>query len=71
MTASLPSEIKPEQFTNHYGENWSNSPPKMNIEEYNEFIKYNKRQKLNLTKFDRRNNKKIHHIKRKFISSRT
>jgi hypothetical protein len=42
MTASLPSKIKPEQFANHYGENWSNSPSKMNIEEYNEFTKYNK-----------------------------
>jgi hypothetical protein len=33
MTANLPSEIKPEQFANHYVENWSNSPQKMNIEE--------------------------------------
>jgi hypothetical protein len=47
MTASLPSEIKPEKFANHYGENWSNSPPGMKIEEYNEFIKHmNKRQKF-------------------------
>jgi hypothetical protein len=52
MTTCLPSEIKPEQFANHYGENWSNSPPKMNIEEYNEFTKHNKREKLDLTKFE-------------------
>jgi hypothetical protein len=52
MTASLLSEIKPEQFANHYGENWSNSPPKMNIEEYNEFTKHNKREKLNLSGFE-------------------
>jgi hypothetical protein len=31
MTASLPLEIKLEQFTNHYGENWSNSPQKMKL----------------------------------------
>jgi hypothetical protein len=52
MTASLPSEIKPEQFANHFGENWYNSPPKMNIEDYNEFTKHNKREKLNLTQFE-------------------
>jgi hypothetical protein len=51
-TASLHSEIKPEQFANHYGENWSNSPQKMNIEEYNEFVKHNKREKLNLCMFE-------------------
>jgi hypothetical protein len=28
MTASLPSENKPEQFANCYGDNWSNSPTK-------------------------------------------
>jgi hypothetical protein len=35
MTASLPSDIKPEKFAEHYGQNWSNTPPEMNIEEYN------------------------------------
>jgi hypothetical protein len=52
MTATLSSEIKPEQFANHYGENWSNSPPKMNVEKYNEFTKHNKREKLKLTRFE-------------------
>jgi hypothetical protein len=52
MTASLSSEIKPEQFANHYGENWSNFPRKMNIEEYNEYTKHNKREKLNLSRFE-------------------
>jgi hypothetical protein len=52
MTTSLPTEIKPEQFANHYGENWSNSPTKMNIKEYNEFTKHNKREKLNLIQFE-------------------
>jgi hypothetical protein len=46
MTASLPSEIKSEQFADHYGETLSNSHPKMNIEEYNEFTKHNKRKKI-------------------------
>jgi hypothetical protein len=71
MTASLPSEIKLEQFANHYGENWSNSSQKMNIEKYNEFTKHNRREKLNLTKFEKRNNQEMYYIKRKFISSRT
>jgi hypothetical protein len=53
MTASLTSEIKPEQFANHYGENWSNSLPEMKIEEYNEFTKHlNNRQRLELEKFE-------------------
>jgi hypothetical protein len=43
MTASLPSEIKPEQFANHYGKNWSNCPQELNIEEYNKFTSHNKR----------------------------
>jgi hypothetical protein len=53
MTASLPSDIKPEQFANHYCGNWSNFPRKKNIEEYNEFTKHmNNRQRLNLSKFE-------------------
>jgi hypothetical protein len=53
MAASLPSEIKTEQFSNHYGENWSHSLPKMKIDEYNEFTKHmNKSERLNLGKFE-------------------
>jgi hypothetical protein len=52
IMVSLPSEIKPEQFSNHYGENWSNSPPEMAIEEYNKFTNHmNNRQRLELGKF--------------------
>jgi hypothetical protein len=52
ITPSFPSEIKSEQFANHYGDNWSNSPPKMNIVAYKEFTKHNKRKKLNLSRFE-------------------
>jgi hypothetical protein len=52
MTASLPSDIKPEQFANHYGKNWSNCPQELNIEEYNRFTSHNKREKLNLTQLE-------------------
>jgi hypothetical protein len=47
MTASLPSDIKPEKFAEHYGQNWANTHPEMNIEEYNIFTKHmNKRKRL-------------------------
>jgi hypothetical protein len=76
MTASLLSEITPEQFAHHYGENWSNSPPKLNIEEYNEFTKHSKRKKLNLADFkgkilNEETIKRCITSIRKFISSRT
>jgi hypothetical protein len=51
MTASLPPEIKPEQFANHYGKNWSNRPQELNIEEYNELTRHDRREKLNLKQF--------------------
>jgi hypothetical protein len=36
-TASLPATIKPQEFADHYGKNWSNAPQELNIETYNEF----------------------------------